>query len=51
MKSMYGKQVRGIERSTFLVNPEGLLVHEWRKVKVKTHCEEVLQVLHELTIN
>jgi peroxiredoxin Q/BCP len=48
MKSMYGKQVRGIERSTFLVNPEGLLVHEWRKVKVKTHCQDVLKVLHEL---
>ncbi len=49
MKNMYGKQVRGIERSTFLVNPEGLLAREWRKVKVKTHCEEVLQALHELT--
>lgn len=45
MKSMYGKQVRGIERSTFLLNPEGLLVHEWRKVKVKDHCVEVLQTL------
>jgi peroxiredoxin Q/BCP len=49
MKNMYGKQVRGIERSTFLINPQGILVHEWRKVKVKGHCEEVLQVLHQLT--
>jgi len=46
---MYGKQVRGIERSTFLIDPQGMLVHEWRKVKVKSHCEEVLKVLHELT--
>lgn len=49
MKNMYGKQVRGIERSTFLVNPEGLLVREWRKVKVKDHCEQVLHALHELS--
>ena len=48
MKNRYGKQVRGIERSTFLVNPQGLLVGEWRKVKVKDHCEQVLQALHEL---
>ncbi|MBL6985775.1 MAG: peroxiredoxin [Methylobacter sp.] len=48
MKNMYGKQVRGIERSTFLINPEGQLVREWRKVKVKAHCEEVLQALNEL---
>lgn len=49
MKNMYGKQVRGIERSTFLINPEGLLAHEWRKVKVKGHCEEILLVLQKLT--
>lgn len=49
MKNMYGKQVRGIERSTFLIDPQGVLIHEWRKVKVKSHCEEVLHVLHELT--
>jgi peroxiredoxin Q/BCP len=48
MKNMYGKQVRGIERSTFLIDSQGVLVHEWRKVKVKSHCEEVLHVLHEL---
>ena len=51
MKNMYGKQVRGIERSTFLIDPQGLLVREWRKVKVKGHCEDVLQALHELTSN
>lgn len=48
MKNMYGKQVRGIERSTFLFDTEGLLVREWRKVKVKGHAEEVLQALAEL---
>jgi peroxiredoxin Q/BCP len=50
-KNIYGKQVQGIERSTFLVDPEGRLVREWRKVKVKTHCEEVLQALNELKDN
>jgi len=45
MKAMYGKQVRGIERSTFLINPKGVLIHEWRKVKVKNHCEDVLTIL------
>ncbi|MGY6276374.1 peroxiredoxin [Methylomonas sp. MgM2] len=48
MKNMYGKQVRGIERSTFLIDENGVLVHEWRKVKVKNHVDEVLQVLKEL---
>lgn len=48
MKNMYGKQVRGIERSTFLIDPEGILIHEWRKVKVKVHIDEVLQKLAEL---
>ncbi|WP_305908307.1 peroxiredoxin [Methylomarinum sp. Ch1-1] len=49
MKNMYGKQVRGIERSTFLIDEQGVLVHEWRKVKVKTHIEEILQKLNELS--
>lgn len=48
MKNMYGKQVRGIERSTFLIDESGVLIHEWRKVKVKTHVDEVLQVLQQL---
>jgi peroxiredoxin Q/BCP len=43
MKNMYGKQVIGIERSTFLINAEGVLIHEWRKVKVDGHCLDVLE--------
>ena len=42
MKNMYGKKVRGIERSTFLIDENGVLRQEWRKVKVKEHVEEVL---------
>ncbi|OQW79841.1 MAG: peroxiredoxin [Proteobacteria bacterium ST_bin11] len=45
MKSMYGKQVRGIERSTFLIDEDGVLIKEWRKVQVKTHIAEVLSHL------
>lgn len=45
MKNMYGKQVRGIERSTFLISPDGKLVQEWRKVKVAGHAEAVLEAL------
>jgi len=48
MKSMYGKAVRGIERSTFIVNPEGVISHIWRKVTVKGHVDEVLNKLSEL---
>jgi peroxiredoxin Q/BCP len=47
MKNMYGKQVRGIERSTFLIDPQGILIHEWRKVKVKNHSEDILAALTE----
>ena len=43
-KSMYGKKYMGIERSTFLINSEGKLVQEWRKVKVTGHAKEVLEV-------
>ncbi|HEY9052692.1 MAG TPA: peroxiredoxin [Gammaproteobacteria bacterium] len=42
MKNMYGKQVRGIERSTFLIDSKGVLREEWRKIKVDGHVEEVL---------
>lgn len=42
MKNMYGKQVRGIERSTFLIDPNGVVVEIWRKVKVPGHVESVL---------
>lgn len=45
MKNMYGKQVQGIERSTFLIDPEGKLAAEWRKVSVKGHAAEVLDTL------
>lgn len=48
MKNMYGKQVRGIERSTFLIDENSVLIHEWRKVKVKIHVDEVLQYLQQL---
>ena len=43
MKNMYGKQVRGIERSTFVIDAGGNLVKEWRGVKVPQHAEEVLE--------
>ncbi|UUZ53257.1 peroxiredoxin [Massilia sp. H-1] len=45
MKNMYGKQVRGIERSTFVVDADGKLVKEWRGVKVPNHAEEVLEFI------
>jgi len=48
MKNMYGKQVRGIERSTFLIDAKGVLRREWRKVKVDGHAEEVLAAAKEL---
>ena len=44
-KNMYGKKVLGIERSTFIINEEGILIKEFRKVKVKGHIEEVLNEL------
>ncbi|MES9962108.1 MAG: peroxiredoxin [Candidatus Sedimenticola sp. 20ELBAFRAG] len=48
MKNMYGKKVRGIERSTFLIDAEGVLRQEWRKVKVKEHVDEVLDAVKAL---
>ena len=48
MKNMYGKQVRGIERSTFVVDKEGNLRKEWRGVKVPNHAAEVLSFVKEL---
>ena len=45
LKNMYGKQVRGIERSTFLINPDGQIVQSWRKVKVAGHAQAVLDSL------
>ena len=43
MKTMFGKQVRGIERSTFVIDEHGVLLREWRGVKVPGHVEEVLR--------
>lgn len=48
MKNMYGKQVRGIERSTFLINDKATLKQEWRKVKVDGHVDEVLAAVKKL---
>lgn len=48
MKNMYGKQVRGIERSTFLIDEKGVLRREWRKVKVADHVDDVLNAVKEL---
>lgn len=48
-KNMYGKKVRGIERSTFLFGADGTLRREWRKVTVKGHVDEVLQAAAALT--
>ena len=48
LKNMYGKQVRGIERSTFLIDAEGILRREWRGVKVKAHVDEVLDAVKQL---
>ncbi|MCG8427812.1 MAG: peroxiredoxin [Chromatiales bacterium] len=48
MKNMYGKQVLGIERSTFLIDSDGILRQEWRKVKVKGHVDEVLEAVKAL---
>ena len=49
LKQMYGKQVRGIERSTFLIDARGKLVQAWRGVKVPGHAQEVLQAARSLT--
>lgn len=48
MKSMYGKKVRGIERSTFVIDAEGKIVKEWRGVKVPGHVDEVLELIEGL---
>lgn len=47
MKNMYGKQVMGIERSTFVIDPNGRLIKEWRKVKAEGHAQEVLNHLNQ----
>ncbi len=47
-KKLYGKTYMGIERSTFLIDAEGVLRQEWRKVKVKGHVDEVLEAVRQL---
>jgi peroxiredoxin Q/BCP len=47
-KNMYGKKVMGVERSTFLIDEEGVLRREWRKVRVKGHVDEVLEAVKAL---
>lgn len=49
LKKNYGREYMGIERSTFLISPEGKLIHEWRKVKVKEHVKEVMDTLKTLS--
>jgi thioredoxin-dependent peroxiredoxin len=48
MKNMYGKQVRGVERSTFIIDKNGVLIQEWRGVKVDGHAEAVLSFIQSL---
>jgi peroxiredoxin Q/BCP len=48
MKTMYGKQARGVERSTFIIDGNGTLVKEWRGVKVPGHVDEVLEFVKAL---
>ena len=48
-KNMYGKQVQGIERSTFIIDSKGILRNEWRGIKVAGHVEEVLKTVLALS--
>ncbi|MGB9371578.1 MAG: peroxiredoxin [Halobacteriota archaeon] len=48
LKRLYGKESYGVERSTFLITPEGNLAREWRKVKVSGHVDDVKQTLETL---
>lgn len=48
LKKLYGKESLGVERSTFLIDPEGVIRRAWRKVRVKGHVQEVLDTLKEL---
>jgi len=49
MKNMYGKQVRGIQRSTFVIDGNGMIRREWRGVKVPGHAQEVLEFVKTLS--
>ena len=48
-KSLYGRKYMGIDRSTFIINVDGKVLHAWRGVKVKGHVEEVLEILKGLS--
>lgn len=48
MKNMYGKKVRGIERSTFVIDRDGRIAREWRAVKVPNHARDVLEFVRSL---
>jgi len=48
LKKMYGREYYGVIRSTFLIDPDGNIVHEWRRVKVKEHVENVIEKLKEM---
>ena len=49
LKSMYGREYIGVDRCTFIINDKGVVVREWRSVKVKGHVAEVLEAVKELT--
>lgn len=48
LKKNFGKEYMGIERSTFIIDPKGKLIKEWRKVKVKDHVQEALRYIEEI---
>jgi len=48
LKKLYGKEYMGIERSTFLIDDKGVLINEWRKVRVKGHVDAVLEAVSSL---
>tara|TARA_B110000003_G_scaffold276547_1_gene323765 strand:+ start:718 stop:1188 length:471 start_codon:yes stop_codon:yes gene_type:complete len=50
-KNMYGKKYMGIERSTFLINPSGEILHEWRKVKVAGHAKILLESMKKQNLS
>ena len=49
LKSMYGREYIGADRSTFLINDKGIIIKEWRAVKVKGHVNEVLETVKGLS--
>ena len=51
LKSMYGREYIGVDRSTFLVNKKGVIIKEWRSVKVKGHVDEVLEMAKKSDLN